>query len=196
MGFSLAALFGLGKKPEPLAPSPAAPAASPTRVAMAEPASPAMVVTASLAPPERATASEAGAAGIAALVRTHAAAVARGDATASYDAACALAEAFKSRGRLQLSSKWAAEAGEIAIGLATADAGRAVVARSAAAAALKSIEAGRPLAAGPHAAVIARVCGLGAATLLAEHGAWLAGLGFRTAPSAAEDDELLEPAAA
>lgn len=192
MGFSLAALFGLGKKAGPKPPHQAAPAAA----ANAEPARSVLAASAKPAAAPAPAAAGASAAGISALVRVHAAAAARGDETAAYDAACALAEAFKSRGRLQLSSKWAAEAGEIAVGIATAGGDRAVVARAAAAAALKSIEAGRPLAAGPHAGVITRVCGVAAAALLAEHGAWLAGLGFQTTSAPAENEETLEPVAA
>lgn len=185
MGFSLAALFGFGRKkeaaaaaPMPQAPASASPAAqSPPGIPAVKPA----------------------VAGVTALIRTQGSALARDDLRAAYEGARALAEAYSAQGRLQLSSRWAIEAGALAVSIATRSApGRPVVARAAAAAALKSLEAGRALAAGPYAAVLRRVCGLQATALMAGHGAWLEGLGFRTAPAVEEEagQAAAEPVAA
>lgn len=175
MGFSLAALFGFGKKAEPKPP--------PEPPRKAAPAAPG--------------AARYGGQGVAALIRTQAAAAARGDALAAYAGARALAEAYSSQGRMQLSMRWAVEAGELAAaGAAAAADARPVVARAAAAAALKFVESGRPLASGPHAGVLTRVCGSRAAALMADHGAWLSGLGFSAGAAASEgDDEAGELAA-
>ena len=171
MGFSLAALFGFGKKTEPKPPEP------PREAAMAAP----------VAVP---VAARSGGQGISALLRSQAAAAARGDGAGAYAGARALAEAYSAQGRMQLSMAWAVEAGELALAEAAAGAGgRPVAARAAAAAALKFVESGRTLASGPHAGVLTRVCGPRAAALMADHGAWLSRLGFSAGGTASGDEE-------
>jgi hypothetical protein len=192
MGFSLAALFGLGKKKEPK------PVAADTRAADArQPASaPAPVEFAPSAKPgvSPMTSSPPG---VAAGIRAYAAAVSKQDDRAAYAAAKALAELFKAQGRMRLSLKWALEAGEIVTAMAVASApARTVAARAAVARALRSVETGKPLAAGPHAGVLKRICGLSAAAQMAGHGTWLSGLGFQAVVAVAYYGDDAEPAQA